>query len=116
MDHPWLDFWNKTAETLGIAAAFSFLGAGFLLWVTATEHSVRRGLTVIMGGQILTAASTAFVHGYLGWSIFIAPVIGLACGLVAVPILMAVIKAGETRAGDLIDAGIKKVTGQETKP
>lgn len=115
MDHPWLDFWNKMGETLGIAAAFAFVGAGFLLWSSTEAYSAKRGLTVIIGGQILNAATTAFIHGYLGWNIFIAPIIGLACGLIAVPILNAVIKLGQEKAGEWVEAGVRKLTG-ETKP
>lgn len=116
MEHPWLDFWNKFGETLGIAAAMGFLGSAFLLFVTPEQHSMRRGLSVIFGGQILNAAATAFVHGYLNWSFYVAPAIGLACGLIGSFILLAVIKVGRERAVDVISAGINKVTGQETKP
>jgi CHASE2 domain-containing sensor protein len=115
MEHPWLDFWNKTAETLGIAAAFCFAGAGFLLWVAEEKHPPKRVVTVIIAGQITNAATTAFVHGYLGWSIFIAPLIGLVCGLTAVPLLMAVIRGGESNADGIIGAAIRKLTGQEPK-
>jgi len=104
-------------DTLGIAAAFSFIGAAFLLWVSTEDHTARRGFTVIMGGQILCAVTTAFIHGYLEWSIFVAPVVGLACGLVAVPVLTAVIKTSNERAADLVAAALKKITpGDGTKP
>ncbi len=116
MEHPWLDFWNKTGETLGIAAAFCFGGAAFLLWVSADKYSPQRGLTVIIGGQILNAATVAFVHGYLGWSLYIAPVVGLVCGLVAVPVLMAIIMLAQDRAGDWLAAVLKRLTGWEPKP
>lgn len=117
MEHPWLDFWNRMGDTIGIAAAFCFGGAAFLLWVSPDQHSPRNGLTVIIGGQILCAATTAFVHGYLGANIFVAPLIGLGCGLVAVPVLMAVIKLGQEKAGDWIEALVRRITGsQETKP
>lgn len=116
MEHPWIDFWNKTGETLGIAAAFCFGGAAFLLWVSPETVSPKKGFTVIMGGQILNGATTVFVHGYLGWSVFVAPVVGLACGLVAVPVLMAVINLAQERAGDWVSALVKRITGAEKNP
>jgi hypothetical protein len=116
VDHPWLDFWNKFAETLGVAAGMTFLGSAFLLFVTPEQHSFRRGFTVIVGGQLLNAVATAFVHGYLGWSFYAAPAIGLACGLIGSFILLAVIKVGQERAIEIVSAGVNKVTGQETKP
>lgn len=111
----WAEFWAKTADTIGIGAAFSFIGAAYLLWVSPNEHSVSRGFTVILAAQILNGVTTAFVHGYLGWSIFIAPVVGLVCGLVAVPVLMAVIKTSNERAADVIAAALKRLPGGETK-
>ncbi len=111
MEHPWLDFWNKTGETLGIAAAFAFGGAAFLLWVSPEAYTPKRGLTVILGGQVLNAATTAFVHGYLGWSVFVAPAVGLVVGLIAVPVMMAIIALAQDKAGDWIAALVKKVTG-----
>ena len=115
MDHPWLDFWNKTAETLGIAAAFSFMGSAFLLWVSPQSYSGRSGLTVIIGGQLINAAAQAFLYGYLGWSFYTAPVVGLVLGLIGSFLLLAVIKVGQTRATDIVEAGVKRVIGQEPK-
>ncbi len=120
MDHPWVEFWNKTAETLGVAAAMGFFGSAFMLFTTPEEHSMRRGLTVISAGQLLNFAATAFVHGYLGLSFFLAPFVGLACGLVGSFLLLAFIKFGQDHSGDVVGALVKKVTGkdasQETKP
>lgn len=98
-------------ETIGVAAAFCFAGAGFLLWVTNETHTPKRGFTVIVGGQILNAAIITFTHGYLSLSIFVAPVIGLLSGLAAVPILMSVIKLSQEKAGDWVAAILKRFTG-----
>jgi hypothetical protein len=113
MEHPWLDFWNKTGETLGIAAAFCFGGASFVLWVSNDTYTPRRGLTVIVAGQIVTAAATAFIHGYLGWSIFLAPAVGLLAGLVSLPLLLAIIKVSQDKASDVVTAVVKKVSGDK---
>lgn len=113
MDHPWLDYWNKTAETLGVAAAFSFLGSGFLLWVSPKTYTARSGLGVIVGGQLLQGAATTFVTGYLGWGFAIAPVLGLVCGLVGSFVLLAVIKVGQDKAVNIVEAGLKRVTGDK---
>lgn len=111
MEHPWLDFWNKTGETLGIAAAFCFAGAAFLLWISKESYSPKSGFAVIIGGQILNGATTAFTHGYLGVSIFVAPIVGLICGLVAVPVLNAIIALARDKAGDWVTALLKRFTG-----
>lgn len=114
----WSDFWKSYQETLAVAAAFAFGGAGFVLW-TSNNPSVKRGLLVIISGQVVNGATMALTSGYLGWSIFVAPVVGLACGIVAMPILNTVMKGGkrvEERADDLTDAGIKRVTGKDASP
>ena len=87
-----------------------------MLW-TGDNIAVKRGLLVILSGQVVNAATTVLIHGYLGWSSFVAPVVGLACGIAAMPILNTVMKGSrrvETRADDLTDAGIKRVTGKDT--
>ena len=118
----WTRFWVEYAETIGVAAAFAFGGSAFVLWVTPASHEVKRGILVIIAGQIVTAATIAFMNGYLGWSIFIAPVVGIVCGIVAMPILNAIMKGGhrvEDRADDIADAVIKRgtgATGKELKP
>ena len=111
MDHPWLDFWNKMGETIGIAAAFCFASSAFLLWVSTDVSTPKRGLTVILGGQLLNAAILAFTHGYLALSIFLAPVIGLFSGLTAVPVLMAIVTLAQSRAGDWVASFMKRFTG-----
>lgn len=112
MDHPWLEFFNKTGETLGVAALFSFIGSCFLLWVSPTEYTARSGLGVIIGGQLLQSAATIFVVGYLGWSFVIAPLLGLICGLVGSFVLLAVIRVGREKAVDVVEAGLSKITGK----
>jgi hypothetical protein len=114
MDHPWLDFWNKTAETIGIALAFAFGSSTFLLWSANDKPTVKRGLSVIFAGLVVTAAATSFVHGYLGWSAFLAPVVGVIGGLIGLPLMFAITKGGkhiEDRADDITDAGLKHVPG-----
>ena len=115
MEHPWLDFWNKTAETLGVGGAFSFLGSGFLLWVSPTTYTARSGLGVIIGGQLTGAAVNVFGMGYLGWNYAVAPLLGLVCGLIGSFVLLAVVKVGQTKAVDVIEAGVNRVTGAEKK-
>jgi hypothetical protein len=114
----WSEFWRSYQETLAIAAAFAFGGSGFVLW-TVDNPSAKRGLLVIISGQFVNAATTILVHGYLGWSIFVAPLVGLVCGIVAMPILNTVMKSGrrvEVRADDVADVVIKRVTGKEAPP
>ncbi len=111
MEHPWLDFWNKFGETFGISAAFCFGGAAFLLWVSTEAYSPKRGLTVILGGQLLNSAIIAFTHGYLALSIFVAPIVGLFSGLTSVPLLMAIISLSQEKAGDWVAAMLKRFTG-----
>ena len=111
MDHTWLDFWNKTGETIGVSAAFCFGGAAFLLWVSTEDYSPRRGLTVILGGQLLNGAIIVFTHGYLALSIFVAPIVGLFAGLTSVPLLMAIISISQDKAGDWVSAFLKRFTG-----
>ncbi len=111
----WMDFWQAYAETLAISLAFAFGGSAFVLW-TVTSATVKSGLLVIFSGLLVSSAATILVHGYLGWSVFAAPLVGLVCGLVAMPILYAIRKGGqrvEDRAADLTDAGIKRVTGKD---
>jgi hypothetical protein len=114
----WSEFWKSYQETLAVAAAFAFGGSGFVLW-SVDSASVRHGLLVIIAGQVVNAATIALLHGYLGWSIFVAPFAGIVCGIGATPLLSAVMKGirrVEVRADDITDAGIKRVTGKEAPP
>lgn len=116
MEHPWLEFWNKTGETLGVAGVFSFLGSGFLLWVSPTAFTARSGLGVIIGGQLLQATATIFGIGYLNWHWAVAPILGLVSGLVGSFVLLAVIKVGRDKAETVVEAGLNKVTGKVMDP
>ena len=107
----WREFWDHYWQTLGVTAAFAFGGSGFLLWASSQTVSPGRALLVIAAGQGVQAAATAFFMGYLGWNIFLAPVVGLVCGLVALPLILAVVKVGqriEDRAGDIADQQIDR--------
>jgi len=115
MDHPWHDFWNRFGETLGVALLFAIGTSSFVLWQTK-DPTVRQGLTVIVAGVLVSSAATAALNGYLGWHQFLAPAIGSVSGLVAMPLLFAVMKGGrriETKADDITDAAIQRVTGKE---
>lgn len=103
----WQQFIQRYAETLGITLAFAFGGAGLLLWSSREKYTTSRGLLVIAAGQCLGAGATAFVHGYLGWNIFVAPVVGVVCGLVALPILVGIAKVGERIGQRFPDLGEK---------
>ncbi len=110
----WRDFVHHYADTLGVAAFFALLGSGLLLFVGSDKVPLSRGraLTVLAAGQFVAAIATAFVHGVLGWSIFLAPFVGAVCGLVALPIILAVVKGGrrvEMRADDIADTALDKV-------
>lgn len=110
----WREFLHHYADTLGVAAFFALLGAGFLLFVGADKVPLSRGraISVLAAGQFVSGIATALVHGYLGWSIFLAPAVGSVCGLVALPIIMAVAKGGrrvEMRADDIADSALDKV-------
>lgn len=112
----WAQWWAANVETLGVALTFAFGGSGFLLWaVDKGPFSTGRVLSVIAAGQFVTGIATAFVHGYLGWSIFVAPAVGSVCGLVALPMIFAIAKGGkrvETRADDIADKGINMIPGK----
>ncbi len=109
----WRDFLSHYADTLGVTAMFAMLGSGFLLWIGSDPISKGKALAVLAAGQFVSGIATAFVHGYLGWSIFVAPAVGATCGLVALPIILAVAKGGkrvEARADDIADKAIDKVS------
>ena len=91
----WNQFIERYAQTLGVALAFAFAGSGLLLWSSRDKHTTARGFLVIASGQCLGAGATAFVHGYLAWNIFVAPAVGVVCGLVALPILVGIARVGE---------------------
>lgn len=110
----WREFIHTYADTLGVTALFALLGSGFLLFVGADRTPLSRGraVTVLAAGQFVSGIATAFVHGYLGWSIFVAPAVGSVCGLVALPLILAVAKGGrrvEMRADDIADSGLDKL-------
>lgn len=112
----WREFWDHYWQTLGVTAAFSFGGAGIVLWGSPQIITPGRAFLVIVSGQFVTGASTALVHGYLGWNIFVAPFVGLVCGLVAMPIMRAVIKIGQRvdeRATDIADRQIDRFGGKK---
>ena len=115
MNHPWADFWHDFGETLGVALAFSVATSSFALWSTANP-TVRQGMSVIASGVLVSAAATAALNGYLGWHQLLAPAIGAVSGLVAMPLLFAIMRGSkriEDRADDLTDAAIKRVAGKE---
>lgn len=114
----WLEFWNRYADTFGVTAVFSALGSGFLLWRSAEKKPLTRGrvLMVVLGGLLVSAITTAMAHGYLGLSIFLAPLLGTICGLTALPLMSAVMKGGdrvEERAPDIADKGIDLLPGRK---
>jgi len=115
MSHPWTDFVRDYAETLGVAIVFGVGTSGFILWNTK-DPTVKQGLSVIFAGIVVTAAATAALNGYLGWHQLLAPVIGAVSGLVAMPLMFAIMKSGkrvEEKADDITDAAIRRATGKE---
>lgn len=112
MQNPWSAWWNATAETLGITLAFAFGGAGFALWM-AKDTSIVRGFVVILAGLMVASAATVIVHGYFGASPFLAPVVGVVCGLVAMPLLSAIAQIGQQRAADIVTGVVNKVFGKK---
>ena len=113
MMHSWRDFVATYAETLGVSAMFALLSSGMLLWIGSEPISKGRALLIVAAGQFVTGIATAFVHGYLQWSIFVAPAVGATCGLVALPVIWTVVKAGrrvEGHADEIADKAIDKVT------
>lgn len=105
----WPQFIERYAQTLGITLAFAFSGAGLFLWSSREKYTTSRGFLVIAAGQCLGAGATAFVHGYLGWSIFVAPAVGVVCGLVALPMMIGVVRIGERIGRRLPDIGEKLI-------
>lgn len=115
----WREFLNQYADTMGVTAVFALLGASFLLWTEADRKaplSRGRALTVLSAALLVSGIATAFVHGYLGWTIFVAPLVGAVSGLVALPLILAVAKGGrrvEMRADDIADKGIDLLPGKK---
>jgi uncharacterized membrane protein len=111
----WREFLNIYADTLAVALGFATVGAGFVLWINGRVQPITQGqaLLVIAAALLVACIATAILHGYLGLSIFLAPLVGTVCGLVALPLIRAIIKAGtrvEARADDIADKAIDKVT------
>lgn len=109
----WHDFLSKYAETLGVSALFAALSSGMLLWIGSEPITKGRALLIVAAGQFVASIATAFVHGYLQWSIFVAPAVGATCGLVAMPAIWTIVKAGrrvEGHADEIADKAIDKVT------
>jgi len=109
----WREFLSNYAETLGVSALFAALSSGMLLWIGSEPLTKGRALLIVAAGQFVASIATAFVHGYLQWSIFIAPAVGATAGLVALPAIFTVVKAGrriEGHADELADKAIDKVT------
>lgn len=110
----WREFIQDNADTLGITLFFSALASAFMLKAREGQNPITpaRALLVISSGQIVGSAATAFLFGYLGWNIFIAPAIGAITGLTGVFVMMGTIKSGERveeRGGELGDAGMNIV-------
>lgn len=121
--HSWREFWENEADTLGITLFFSALGSAFMLWATDRSNPITkaRAISVLVAGQLAGNIASAFVFGYLEWSIFLAPLIGTVAGLVGIFGLLTIIKAGkrvEDRSDDVGDIVIKKMGGRdgEVKP
>jgi hypothetical protein len=112
----WRDFLSVYSETLGVALGFSVAGAGFTLWLGDKRFPITKGQAVgtLFAAMMVACIATAFVHGYMGWSIFLSPFVGFVCGLIALPIIRTIIKGGqrvETRADDIADKGINMLPG-----
>ena len=108
----WHEFFDKYLETLGVSALFAALSSGMLLWIGSEPITKGRALLIVAAGQFVAAIATAFVHGYLNWSIFVAPAVGATCGLVALPAIWTVVRAGqrvEGHAEEIADKAIDKV-------
>ena len=106
----WREFIETNADTLGVTLFFAALGSAFMLRVRPVTPG--KALTVFAAGQLAGNVATAVCFGYLGWSIFLAPLIGTLCGLVGLYILMTTIKAGarvEDRGSDVGDVLIEKL-------
>jgi hypothetical protein len=109
----WAKFWDENIGTVGVSALFAILGGGMLMWIGAEPLSRGRALMIFSASQVVNAAATIFVHGYLQWSPFVAPVVGTVCGLVALPAIWTVVKMGrqvEGHADDIANKAIDKVT------
>jgi hypothetical protein len=110
----WKAFFDANSDTLGVSQFFAFIGSGFLLWMRSSKIiiSAGSGLMLLVAGQIVGGVATSFVVGYLQWSPYLAPFIGVIAGLTGFFLLMMSIKAGqqvENRGGDIGNAVVDKV-------
>lgn len=99
----WREFLDQFRETLGVSAVFAFGGAALHLWSRKETFSGGKAFSVVLASQMTTAGVSVVVHGMLGWNIFLAPVVGLVCGLIALPVIGGVIVLGERLGGVLPD-------------
>lgn len=104
----WASWFRLNLQTLGVSLGFAFAGSSMLLWITSdkTPLTASRAVLVIVAGQLVGTIATAGAFGYMQWNIFLAPIIGLVCGIVALPLIRAIAKSGqrvEDRADDLTD-------------
>lgn len=109
----WQEWFREHSLTLAITLGFASGGSLLLLWLRPGEAGPWRFLLAWAAGQLVGASAAVAAHGYVGVSFFFAPLIGLCCGIVAVPLLRAVMRVSmrvEKRADDLGDRAIDVIT------
>lgn len=109
-----IDWLWRHREELGLSLAFAFLSAIMVLMAGGDQVTRRKAFLVIFAALLVDAAATSLAMGVMAWPMFVAIPVGAVSGLVGLPLMMALIRAGkrvETRADDIADKGINMIPG-----
>lgn len=106
----WREFFEKNISTLGVTLVFAALGSGVALWSADLSNPVTKGraLFVLATGQLVNFCVTVYCLGVLQWSQFIAPGVGMVCGLIGVSVISVIMRRGPQIADSGIDIALRK--------
>lgn len=110
-----IDWLWRHREELGLSLAFAFLSAIMVLMAGGDAVTRRKAFLVLFAALLVDAAATSLALGVMNWPMFVAIPVGAVSGLVGLPVMMTVIRAGkrvEDRADDLTDKGIDMLPGK----
>lgn len=113
-ENGYVDWLWRHREELGLSLAFSLLSAVMVLMAGGDQVTKRKAFLVISAAFLVDAAATSFAMGAMNWPMFVAIPVGAVSGLVGLPVMMTVIRAGkrvEARADDIADKGINMIPG-----